>query len=181
MSWFKKKRSLRISPILLADQLYQILVEENDPQAAPQAAPEKYHLPAEVHERFRQKVFLYREANVLSALLDWAKEDPALFEQPLQEYERILFPQSPGTPAAPSARLLAVRAAMADLQELFQLTRQGGGQLSWSKKWFADIGRDETNPVTLVLLSTFWLDLHIAVQKSLNAIGGRSPKGYGSD
>jgi hypothetical protein len=42
MSWFKKKRSLRISPILFADQLYQILVEEF---AAPQAAPEKYHLP----------------------------------------------------------------------------------------------------------------------------------------
>ena len=171
MSWFKKKRSLRISPILLADQLYQILVEEF---AAPQAAPEKYHLPAEVHERFRQKLFLYKEANVLLALWVWAKEDPALFEQPLQEYERILFPQSPETPAG-AARLRAVRDAGADLEELFQLTRQERGQLSWSKKWFADIGHDETNPITLVQLFTFLLNLHIAVQKSLNAIGGRSP------
>jgi hypothetical protein len=77
MSWFKKKRSLRISPIPLADLAYQIQVEEDNPQAA----PERYHLPETVHERFRQKVFLYREANVLLALWIWAKQDPG-FEQP---------------------------------------------------------------------------------------------------
>jgi hypothetical protein len=41
--------------------------------------------------------------------LHQAKQDP-LFEEPLHEYERILFPQSPATPAA-ADRLKAVRAA----------------------------------------------------------------------
>jgi hypothetical protein len=40
---------------------------------------------------------------------------------------------------------------------------------------------DETNTITLFLLSDFCLKLHIAVQESLSAIGGRSPKGHGSD
>jgi hypothetical protein len=161
MSWFKKKRSLRISPILLADLAHQIQVEEDNPQAA----PERYHLPETVHERFRQKVFLYREVNVLLALLIWAKQDPG-FEQPLHEYERILFPQSPETPAA-AARLQAVRAAIGDLEDLAELGRKGEGLLAWARKWFADIGHDETNPITLAQLSIFWLDLHIAAQKTL--------------
>jgi hypothetical protein len=163
MSWFKKKRSLRISPILFADLLYQNWVDEDNPQAAPQ----KYHLPEAVHERFRQKVFLYREANVLLALWIWAKQDP-LFEQPLHEYERILFPQSPGTPDA-AARLLAVRAAGGDLDDLVELGRKGSGQLAWARKWFADMDHEETNPITLAQLSNFLLHIHIGVQKTLKA------------
>jgi hypothetical protein len=69
MAWFKKKRSLRTSPVLIADLLYQNFVEEHDAGAMPEA----YRLPEAVHERFRQKVLLYREANVLLALLAWAK------------------------------------------------------------------------------------------------------------
>jgi hypothetical protein len=167
MSWFKKKRSLRISPILLADLLYQSWVEEDNPQAAPQAAPEPYHLPEAVHERFRQKVFLYRQANVLLALWIWAKQDP-LFEQPLHEYERILFPQSPRTADA-AARLQAVRDAGGDLEDLVELARKGEGLLAWARKWFADIGHDETNPITLAQLSLFWSRLHIGVQNTLKA------------
>jgi len=32
------------------------------------------------------------------------------------------------------------------------------------------IGHDETNPVTLTLISTFWMDLYIAAHKSLEAM-----------
>jgi hypothetical protein len=122
-------------------------------------------LPEAVHERFRQKVLLYKEANALLALVTWAKEDP-LFEQPLHEYERILFPQSPGTPAA-AARLQAVKAAMDDLADLVELARKGEGLLAWARRWFADIGHDETNPITLAKLSNFLSQLHIGVQKTL--------------
>lgn len=99
MSWFKKKRRLRTSPIVIAELLHQVMAEEDNPQGA----PEIFHLPEPVHASFREKVFLYREANVLLALLIRAKQAP-LFEQPLQEYERILFPQSPETTAG-AARL----------------------------------------------------------------------------
>jgi hypothetical protein len=161
MSWFKKKRSLRTSPILIADLLYQILVEENNPHAA----PEVYRLPEAVHERFRQKVLLYREANVLLALLTSAKEDP-LFEQPLQEYERNLFPKSPETPTG-AAKLQAVRAAMQDLGVLIDAIAGEGAKLAWSRNWFATIGHDEMNAVTLGLFALFWAKLHIAALKSL--------------
>ena len=92
MSWFKKKPRLRTSPIMIAELLHQILAEEDNSQLSPEA----FHLPEDYHARFRQKVFLYREANVLLALWIRAKADP-LFEQPLQEYEHILFPEAPET------------------------------------------------------------------------------------
>jgi hypothetical protein len=161
MSWFKKKRSLRTSPILIADLLYQNFVEEHNPGAMPEA----YRLPEAVHERFRQKVFLFREANVLLALWVWAKQDP-LFEEPLHEYERILFPQSPEAPGA-AARLQEVRAAGGDLQDLTNRSREGRGEVTWARNWFADIGHDETNPIGLVMLSQFWLRWHLTVQNCL--------------
>jgi hypothetical protein len=34
----------------------------------------------------------------------------------------------------------------------------------------AAIGHNETNPVTLTLISTFWMDLYIAAHKSLEAM-----------
>jgi|NGEPerStandDraft_6_1074524.scaffolds.fasta_scaffold173562_2 hypothetical protein len=159
MSWFKKERRLQTSPIMIAELMHQIMVEEDNPQAAPKF----FHLPEVVHPRFREKVFLYREANILLALLTRAKEDK-LFEQPLQEYERILFPQSPDTPAG-AARLQAVKGAMQDLRAL--VDPDDSRKLTWGRKWFADIGHDETNPATLMLFFTFWSNLYVAAHKSL--------------
>jgi hypothetical protein len=99
---------------MVAELLQQIMAEEDNPQATPEA----FHLPEAFHARFRVKVFLYREANVLLALLTRVQQDP-LFEQPLQEYERILFQESPKTPAG-AARLQAVNVAMQDLRMLIE-------------------------------------------------------------
>ncbi len=44
MSWFKKGRRLDTSPIMIAELMHQILVEEDNPQAA----PEFVHLPEAV-------------------------------------------------------------------------------------------------------------------------------------
>jgi len=71
MAWFRKKRGLQTSPIMIAELLHQIMAEEDDPQAA----PEFFHLPEAIHARFREKVFLYREANVLLALLKRVQRD----------------------------------------------------------------------------------------------------------
>ena len=40
-------------------------------------------------------------------------------------------------------------------------------KLTWGRNWFADIGHDETNPATLMLFFTFWSNLYIAADKSL--------------
>src|SRR5437660_1705445 len=63
--WFTKKRRLITSPIKIAQVLHQIMAEEDNPQGAPEA----FELPRSVHARFPDKVVLYREANVLLALL----------------------------------------------------------------------------------------------------------------
>jgi hypothetical protein len=162
MSWFRKGRRLNTSPIMIAELLHQIMVEEDYPHAT----PETFHLPEAVHARFREKVFLYREANILLALLVRAKEDK-LFEPPLREYERILFPQSPNMPPG-AARLQAVRAAMQGLRVV--MDPSDSRQLTWARNWFADIGHDETNPLTLTLFFTLWADLYIAAHESLEGM-----------
>ena len=50
---------------MIAASLHQ-MAEKDDPQVAPEAL----YLPEAVHADFRQKLFLYREANVLLALMD---------------------------------------------------------------------------------------------------------------
>jgi hypothetical protein len=144
---------------MIAELLHQIMAEEDNPQAAPEA----FHLPEAVHARFRKKVFLYREANVLLALLVRAEQDP-LFEQPLQEYERILFPEPPETPEG-AARLQAVKAAMQDLRTLMNL--EDSRKLTWGRNWFVTIGHDETNPATLLVFFTLWSNLHRAACESV--------------
>jgi hypothetical protein len=116
-----------------------------------------------VHERFRERVFLYREANVLLAVLMRVHQDP-LFEQPLREYERILFPESPETPAG-AARLQAVKKAMQDLRML--MNPEDRRKLTWGRNWFATIGHDETNPATFMLFYILWCNLHVAAHESL--------------
>jgi hypothetical protein len=159
MAWFSKKRRLLTSPITIAELLHRIMAEEDNPQAAPEA----FHLQEEIHARFRKKVFLYREANVLLALLTRCQQEP-LFEQPLREYERILFPESPETPAG-AARLQAMKTAMQDLRIL--VNPDDRLKLTWARNWFATLGHDETNPATLMLLSILWSDLHIAAHEGL--------------
>jgi hypothetical protein len=105
--WFKRR--LSTSPVMIATSLHQ-MAERDDPQVA----PETLHLPEAVRARFREKVRLYREANILLALVDQVNpsrdgSDP-LFEAVFWEYERIIFwelprifgessnPASPGRP-----------------------------------------------------------------------------------
>jgi hypothetical protein len=54
-----------------AETMHQITVAEDNPQSV----PEFFHSPEVVHLPFREKVVLYREANILPALLTSAKED----------------------------------------------------------------------------------------------------------
>jgi hypothetical protein len=90
MAWFRKGRRLQTSPIMVAELMHQIMVEEDNPHAT----PETFHLPETVHARFREKVFLYREANILLALLVRAKEDK-LFEPPLRNMSAFYFRNRP--------------------------------------------------------------------------------------
>lgn len=70
----------------------------------------------------------------------------------------------PSTPTPDGmTKLEALRTAMRHINSLVSERRE----ISWSMAWLEDIGHTETNPVTLALFATFWMDFYIAAAKSL--------------
>jgi hypothetical protein len=170
MPRFEKKRCLSASPVIIAASLHQ-MAEKDDPQVA----PETLRLPDAVHADFREKLSLYREANVLLALMDRVSpssdvRDP-LFEPVLGKYERIIFGKLSDDPIIRLARGQSVMAALRDLKFLIHPPMGNKYDLArdWSRNWFAAIGHNEMNPVRLEKFSWFWSSDYIAVQKVLQA------------
>jgi hypothetical protein len=159
MGWFMKRR-LKLDPIPLAEMLHQILAEEDTPHSV----PEPYHLPESVHQNFRERVLLYRETMILMALVEQSHADP-IFLPTLREYEHLLFQDGPEE-AMRSGRLQAIKEAMIELADL--LKPRDDPYLSWTRRWLAGIGHDETNPITLAVFLAFWMDWYAAVRESLN-------------
>ena len=160
-----KNRRLSSLPVTIAMSLHR-MAEKDDPQVA----PETLHLPEAVHSRFREKLFLYRGANVLLALTDRVNpsndgRDP-LFEPVLQEYERIIFPEDPVVRAAMRQ---SVMAALQDLRLRMHppMGNRYESAREWSRNWFASIGHNELNPARLEQFSLFWSDEYTAVRKTL--------------
>jgi len=126
MQWFKKfedERRLNASPVMIAASLHQ-MAEKDDPQVTPEALC----LPEAVHAGFREKLFLFREANVLLALMDRVSpssdvRDP-LFELVFGEYERIIFRELSDhfgeLSDHPILRAARRQSVMAALQDLYQ-------------------------------------------------------------
>ncbi len=154
MGWFTRKRRLKVSAIKLAELLHQIFVEESEQNVDPNS----YNVPEAHFDKFRTKIFLYRSALVLTALVKKSSED-SIFQPTLAEYEHIL-----GLPDA--KKWDDVRAAMSDLAVI--LTPTENPNLTWSRNWLMDIGHDETNPITLTVFSVCWMDQYIAANKSLS-------------
>jgi len=172
MQWFKKfedERRLSASPVMIAASLHQ-MAEKDDPQVAPEAL----RLPETVHADFRQKLFLYREANVLLALMDRVSpssdvRDP-LFEPVFGEYERIIFPESTD-PIVRATKRQSVTAALQDLKLRWHppMGNKHDFARDWSRNWFAGIGHKEMNPTRLERFCWFWSGEYSAVQKALEA------------
>jgi hypothetical protein len=170
MPWFKKsekKRLLSASPAMIATSLHQLLAEKDDPS-------DSLDLPEEVHARFREKVFLYREANVLLALVDRVNpssdnRDP-LFEPVFWEYERIIFWELPD-PIVYAAKRQSVAAALQDLNFRMHPPRVNKWDFAvdWSRNWFAGIDHNDMNPARLERFFQFWSREYTAVQQALDA------------
>ena len=180
MPWFKKfekKRLLGASPAMIAASLHQMAEKD-----APQVAPETLGLPEAVHAPFREKLFLYREANVLLALVDRVNPSSdgrdSLFEPVFWEYERIIFRESSDHfgelsdhPILRAARRESVAAALQDLNFRMHPPRVNKRDFAvdWSRNWFAGIGHSELNPARLERFSEFWSREYTAVQQALDA------------
>jgi hypothetical protein len=157
--WFTRDGRDKVPADQIAQSLFQVMVEE-EPEPA---HPKQYDLPRAFWPQFRGKMRLYREAIVLNLLLSQAQKDKR-YEEVLKSYERLIFPSTPSPEGM--VKLEALKHAMERISELID---PGGERkpLSWSMAWLADIGHEATNPVTLTLFATYWMDTYIAVAKSL--------------
>jgi hypothetical protein len=183
-----KNRRLNSSPATIAMSLHD-MVKKRDPRVA----PETLHLPEPVHARYREKLFLYRETNVLLALMDWVRPSSDVrgppFDSVLREYyRRIIFSESsdhliPARTAGffgelldhsilANARRESVMAAVQDLK--VRMHPPTGNKYdfarAWSRDWFSSIGHHELNPARLEQFFLFWSDEYTAVQKTLEEI-----------
>lgn len=159
MSWFRKRR-LKVEPSELARLLHGILaIEEYSP-----LLPGNFNVPTYALERYQSKLVLYRESTVLLALLQESSLDQVL-EKTLHNYETILFGTDPHS-CIESGRLVSVKVAMKDKSELIQ-HRGDDPYLSWGRRWFADLGWDVSNPITLAMFLLVWTGFYIAARKSI--------------
>ena len=180
-----KNHHLSSSPVTIAMLLHQ-MAEKDDPQVA----PETLHLPKPVHARYREKLSLYRETNVLLALWDWVHpssdvRDPLLEPVLGEYYKSIIFEEYHLIPARtagffgelldhPIPREARRQSVLAALQDLRVRARAPMGNRyfarDWSRNWFASIGHNELDPARLEQFSLFWSDEYTAVQKTLEEI-----------
>jgi hypothetical protein len=149
-----KNRRVSSSPGGIAMSLHE-MAKKGDPQVA----PETLHLPEPVHARYREKLFLYRETNVLLALVDCGSPSSdvrgPLFEPVFGEYKRIIFWESSDHlipartagffgelyPILREARRQSVMAALLDLNVRMHppVGNKYDFARDWSRNWFASI------------------------------------------
>ncbi len=146
-----------------ATELAQSLLNEFVYKIAGDAAKDfDLRLDAATTARYEVKTRLYRLAAVLMALIGEERKNPR-FLAVRDRIESNVFPSSPDE----GASLLAeVRTAMRDLNDLLAPAGQQRW-MSWARAWLQDIGVEETNPVTLHLFATHWMDYYIMVVDSL--------------
>jgi hypothetical protein len=114
------------------------------------------------HPLYRGKVLLYKCALILMAAATEAATDPRIRPM-LEGFEALIFgPQSPES----EIKLDAIRAAMRDLGILLDAESRGI-QFSWAVEWLGDVGVSESNPVTLALFSTWWMNLYTMLIKTI--------------
>ena len=127
-------------------------------------AAKSFGLDAPAVACFEDKAHRYRLASVLIALGKEEQTNPR-FSAVRAELERRVFPP---TQEEGVVLLAAIKSAMKDLGALLFPNEQPK-EMSWARNWLLDIGVDETNPATLALLATYWLDYHITASKALQS------------
>ncbi len=154
MFWKRKHK-------VAATELAQSLLKEFVRNIVGDAAKNLY-LDTATTARYEAKTRLYQLAAVLMALKGEEGRNPRFL--PVREHlESNVFPSSPDE----GASLLAeVRTAMQKLNDLLAPAGQRK-EMSWARAWLQGIGVDETNPATLALFATHWMDYYIMVVETL--------------
>jgi hypothetical protein len=127
----------------IAQQLYLVFVRDH---AKGLFDPTRLHIPEDKRELFFRKISFYCEAAVLRVLLTERATD-GRYEELVQEWEKLIFLSQPSDQVA--EKVEAIKAVMIELGELFTEEKP----FSWCRRWWEDVGHDETNPALLALTS----------------------------
>ena len=101
---------------------------------------------AEFKSKFLSKARLYFDTMALWAILN-AKRKDQRYDCLLAEFEKLVMPPEPTS--AGLRRLADIKDAMADIE---QQIIKNAKVLPWCRNWLLDIGLNETNPYTLMML-----------------------------
>jgi hypothetical protein len=157
MSFFgfgKKKQEIK------AAELVKVLLEEIfKDQHTPRT--EHLNIPADKEDVFAAKVDFYKQAALLRVVIIHEQSN-AKSAKVRKQLESILFRAS--TQEEGAVVVKEMKQAMLSLDELHDSVKP----MSWSMNWLADIGINESNPVTLQFFGTFWIDFSLAFYKTLS-------------
>jgi hypothetical protein len=152
----EKKRKIE------AAELVDVLLEEIfKDQHTPRT--EHLHIPADKEDVFVSKVDFYKQAALLRGVIIQELSNPK-FASVRKQLEPIIFRAS--TQEEGMIVINEIKQAMLSLDKLHESVKP----MSWSMSWLADIGINESNPVTLQFFGTFWIDFSLAFYKTLNEL-----------
>jgi hypothetical protein len=152
-------RRTKVSPAVLAQQFMVEFVDKPIYQI-----PEGIQVPPETVAAINSKARLFQFACVMMAVM--VEEQKSRAYTPLRtELERLFLPPT----FAQGANMLdELRTAMRDLNDLMT-PRQKPHHLSWSLRWFASAGLDESNPVNLHTFAMRWMSFFSISVKALQS------------
>lgn len=177
MSIFERKPKEKTNSV--AQTLFEDFID-NDKQF-----PKQPTIPNERLADYEKKMFLYRFALVIMALLAEEQHEPT-YSKVIPIVESYVLPASPSEQAV--AYMTRVRDAMNDLNALITradrpgimelLTQQKdpnrgvnqAPEYSFALAWLHDIGVDESNPVALFLFSLWWMEAFIMITKTVQGV-----------
>jgi hypothetical protein len=145
----------------VARQIYLVSVED-----APKETLKHFRsrIPDDKHDLFLWKLYLYCEAAALRILLTENEKDPR-YDELVREFEKLVFPC--GASQEGASKLEAIKFAMKELDRLFSEKKE----LSWSRRWFNEIGHDETNPAALSMFALFIMEDTTSLRELIHEIG----------
>ena len=148
------KRKRRVESEELARSLEKEFVA-----TTPACAAKGLEITQENRARFEEKARLYSEAVILLILAS-AEQKSAGFAAVREHFERLVFPP---TKEDGQAVLADIKTAMRGFRSLIEQKKE----ISWAHAWLQEAGVIETNPATLALFASYWMDLYAIVTKAL--------------
>ena len=156
MSIFDHK-NVEVTPEVIADTFISEFIVNND------LSPKKIsEINSENQDQYMFKCMVYRIALVLIILINEEKNNPKVLL-----VREVLESKVFGIRNDQSENLLSqIQMSMSELKDLL-FSKGNKHELSWARYWFESCDIEIINPVDLTLFAVYWMDMYIALNKTL--------------